>query len=107
MFLLRHPPDHTRLLSAYRGVPATRRRTMDDRDVLAQIERLLAEEHRLEQSHVGEGRAGQESERLRDLAARLDQCWDLLRQRRARRAAGLDPEDAEVRSQTTVEGYRQ
>lgn len=80
---------------------------MDDREVLAQIERLLAEEHRLEQRHIGEGLTGQNRERLHQLAVSLDQCWDLLRQRRARRAAGLDPEDAEVRSETTVEGYRQ
>jgi hypothetical protein len=80
---------------------------MDDRELLAQIERLLAEEHRLEQRHIGEGLAGQETERLHRIEVSLDQCWDLLRQRRARRAAGLDPEDAEVRSETTVEGYRQ
>ena len=79
---------------------------MDDRDVFAQIERLLAEEHRLEH-HIGEGPAGQDRQRLRELTVGLDQCWDLLRQRRARRAAGLDPEGAEVRSESTVEGYRQ
>jgi hypothetical protein len=88
------------------GVPA-KGEAMDDRDVLAQIEKLLVEEHRLEEAHIGDGLAGQERERLRELEFSLDQCWDLLRQRRARRAAGLDPEDAEVRSETTVEGYRQ
>jgi hypothetical protein len=81
---------------------------MDDRDVFAQIERLLGEEHRLEQRHVGEGLAGQDRQRLRELAVGLDQCWDLLWQRRrAGRAAGLDPEGADVRSESTVEGYRQ
>jgi hypothetical protein len=90
------------------GVPTTKGEAMDDRDVLAQIERLLTEEHRLEQRHIGEeGLAGQDSQRLRELAVGLDQCWDLLRQRRARRSAGLDPEGAEVRSESTVEGYRQ
>jgi hypothetical protein len=44
-------------------------------------------------------------ERLRRLEVTLDQCWDLLRQRRARRAAGLDPDEAGVRDQKTVEGY--
>jgi len=43
--------------------------------------------------------------RLRRLEVTLDQCWDLLRQRRARRAAGLDPDDARVRDEKTVEGY--
>ena len=80
---------------------------MDDLEVFAQIERLLTEEHRLERRHIGEGLAGQDRQRLRELAVGLDQCWDLLRQRRARRAAGLDPEGADVRSESTVEGYRQ
>src|SRR5205814_38006 len=44
-------------------------------------------------------------ERLRQIQVTLDQCWDLLRQRRARRAAGLEPEDARVRNEKTVEGY--
>ena len=43
----------------------------------------------------------------RDVEVALDQCWDLLRQRRARRAAGLDPDDAEVRSEGTVETFLQ
>jgi Protein of unknown function (DUF2630) len=43
--------------------------------------------------------------RLRRLEVTLDQCWDLLRQRRARRAAGLDPDGAQVRDEKTVEGY--
>jgi hypothetical protein len=45
--------------------------------------------------------------RLQELEVRLDQCWDLLRQRRARRDAGLDPSDAKVRRAETVEGYQQ
>jgi hypothetical protein len=49
----------------------------------------------------------EEKARLKDLEVRLDQLWDLLRQRRARRAAGLDPDDAETRDPSTVEGYRQ
>jgi hypothetical protein len=44
---------------------------------------------------------------MRDLEVQLDQLWDLLRQRRARRHAGLDPDDAETRDPSTVEGYRQ
>jgi hypothetical protein len=46
-------------------------------------------------------------ERLGDLEVELDQCWDLLRQRRALRRSGGDPSDAEVRSPNTVEGYQQ
>ena len=80
---------------------------MDDRDVLAQIGELVAKEHRLEQRHSGEGLDPQEAEQLRRLEVALDQCWDLLRQRRARRAAGLDPEDAQLRPEPTVEGYLQ
>ncbi|HJS27923.1 MAG TPA: DUF2630 family protein, partial [Actinomycetota bacterium] len=44
-------------------------------------------------------------ERLRELEVTLDQCWDLLHQRRALRNAGLDPNDAKVRDEGTVEGY--
>jgi hypothetical protein len=80
---------------------------MDDRDVLAQIGELVAKEHRLEQRHSGEGLDPQEAEQLRGVEVALDQCWDLLRQRRARRAAGLDPEHAQLRRESTVEGYLQ
>jgi hypothetical protein len=44
---------------------------------------------------------------LRDLEVQLDQCWDLLRQRRARRHAGLDPDTAAAREGTVVEHYQQ
>ncbi|MGZ4155167.1 MAG: DUF2630 family protein, partial [Actinomycetota bacterium] len=46
-----------------------------------------------------------ERKRLQEMVVQLDQCYDLLHQRRARRAAGLDPEDASVRDPGTVEGY--
>ncbi|MGH2826746.1 MAG: DUF2630 family protein, partial [Actinomycetota bacterium] len=56
----------------------------------------------------GRGELSQEArERLRWLEDRLDQCWDLLRQRRARVSAGLDPDDASVREVDTVEHDRQ
>ena len=45
--------------------------------------------------------------RLNQIEVALDQCWDLLRQRRARRSSGLSPDDAQVRSEGTVEGYEQ
>ncbi len=80
---------------------------MDDAEIVRRIDELVAEEHRLESSHVGEGLSEDEQARLRRVEVALDQCWDLLRQRRARRRSGQDPEDAEVRPETVVEGYRQ
>ncbi len=80
---------------------------MDDRNILDRIGGLVATEHELEQRHAGDGLDDQEAAGLRELEVALDQCWDLLRQRRARRSAGLDPDEAEVRPAPTVEGYRQ
>ena len=78
---------------------------MEDQDVLSSINQLAAEEHGLfEKESRGEA-STPERERLRELEVRLDQCWDLLHQRRARRNAGLDPDEAEVRDAGTVEGY--
>jgi hypothetical protein len=80
----------------------------DDRDIISHIDQLVAEEHALERI-PGDGRVLDSTERARldELEVQLDQLWDLLRQRRARRSAGLDPDDAETRDPTTVEGYRQ
>jgi hypothetical protein len=80
----------------------------DDRENIARIVLLVDEEHTLERAH-GEGKSltPDEKTRLRALEVQLDQMWDLLRQRRARRAAGLDPDEAVERDPTTVEGYRQ
>ena len=75
---------------------------MDDSDILERIRALMDEEHAL--------RSGDESvdpERLDGVEEMLDQCWDLLRQRRARREFGEDPDDAKPRDVGTVEGYRQ
>jgi hypothetical protein len=80
---------------------------MDDREIVNRITRLVAEEHQLEEAHVGKGLSPTDGERLRDLEVQLDQCWDLLRQRRARRSAGQDPEGAEVRDASIVERYQQ
>jgi hypothetical protein len=80
---------------------------MDDEKLVEQIDTLVAEEHRLEQSHVGEGLSEEEAARMRSLEVALDQCWDLLRQRRARRNTGADPDDAEVRPPDVVERYQQ
>jgi hypothetical protein len=80
---------------------------MDDKQVLDRIGTLVEEEHALERQATGEGLDEHQQARLRDLEVQLDQCWDLLRQRRARRNAGLDPDDARPRPEATVEGYLQ
>lgn len=77
-----------------------------DRDTLARIGELVAEEHRLRGrlvQRVVEPSA--EQERLRAVEAELDQCWDLLRQRRALRRTGKDPGAASVRPVEEVERY--
>ena len=80
---------------------------MDD-DVLDRISALVDEEHDLVgKASPGEPLSEADELRLSEVEVRLDQCWDLLRQRRARRDAGLDPDDAAVRGAETVEGYQQ
>ncbi|MFI5043200.1 MAG: DUF2630 family protein [Acidimicrobiales bacterium] len=76
---------------------------MDDNEVIARIGALVDEEHRLESSDPNPP----DQERIRELEIALDQCWDLLRQRRARREAGQDPDQAHSRTEGTVEGYQQ
>jgi len=80
---------------------------MDDKQLLGQIGALVEEEHALEREATADGLDEEQQLRLRHLEVQLDQCWDLLRQRRARRDAGLDPEEAHVRPEGTVEGYLQ
>ncbi len=80
---------------------------MDDAELARRISELADEEHELELSHAGEGLSEGELARLRQVEVALDQCWDLLRQRRARRAAGQDPDQAVVRSEDVVERYQQ
>ena len=75
---------------------------MDDQTILNQITALVDEEHKLrEQASAPEENA----ERLKTVAAQLDQCWDLLRQRRAKREFGADPDAAAPRDIGTVENY--
>ena len=79
---------------------------MDDQDVINQINQLAHEEHSLfEKASTDEGLSSKEHDRMKFLEVQLDQCWDLLHQRRARRNAGLDPDEAQVRDPDTVEGY--
>ena len=80
---------------------------MDDKQVLDRIGVLVEEEHDLERQAAGDGLDEQEQARLHEVEIQLDQCWDLLRQRRARRNAGQDPDSAQVRPEPTVEGYLQ
>ena len=80
---------------------------MDDTDIVHRIGELADEEHALERAHVGKIPTDAEKERLRAVEVALDQCWDLLRQRRARRDAGVDPAEAVVRPEGVVEGYQQ
>lgn len=81
--------------------------TMSDAELIERIDQLVREEHELEQNH-GSGRLDvHERDRLREIEVALDQCWDFLRQRKARRAAGQDADLASERPQATVEGYLQ
>jgi hypothetical protein len=80
---------------------------MDDAEIVQRIRALADEEHALEQAHAGKGLSRDEQARLQATEVALDQCWDLLRQRRARRNAGQDPDAAAVRSESVVEGYQQ
>jgi hypothetical protein len=80
---------------------------MDDSEIHRHIDELVAEEHRLERAHVGQSLSDVEQARLESLGVQLDRYWDLLRQRDARRRAGLNPDGAQERSADVVEGYRQ
>jgi hypothetical protein len=80
---------------------------MDDVELVQRINALAEEEHALERRHAGDPLSQTDHDRLRAIEVALDQCWDLLRQRRARRHSGLDPDGAAVRSEGTVEGYSQ
>jgi hypothetical protein len=80
---------------------------MNDDQVIARISELVDEEHALERTIQQEGSSDESGDRLRRLEVALDQCWDLLRQRRARRATGEDPDEAQVRDPEIVEHYQQ
>jgi hypothetical protein len=77
-----------------------------DNAALSRINELVAEEKALrEQLQHGKISESEENKRLRQLEIELDQCWDLLRQRRALRETGGNPRDAAVRPANEVEGY--
>lgn len=75
---------------------------MDDQAIFDQLRALTDEEHAIRQA----GAEG-DPDRLQDIEVMLDQCWDLLRQRRARREMGQNPDEAEVRPPDIVERYQQ
>jgi hypothetical protein len=77
---------------------------MDEKDLLSRIHALVDEEHQLREA--GDHDDGQRA-RMAELEAQLDQCWDLLRQRRAKRQYGEDPDEASARPEQQVEGYLQ
>jgi hypothetical protein len=83
----------------------------DDAPVLGHIESLVQEEHQLinrEQIDSASDEALEaDRRRLEQISIELDRCWDLLRQRRARREAGQDPDEAQARDANTVERYLQ
>ncbi len=80
---------------------------MDDERVLARIDALVQEEERLLHRHEGEGEplSDEERSRLAEIKARLDSAWDFLRQRRALRQYGMDPDSATPRDPDVVEDY--
>jgi hypothetical protein len=80
---------------------------MDDTQIHGSIEQLVTEEHELWEREAAGNATDADRRRLDDVKVSLDQCWDLLRQRRALREAGKDPEGAQVRRPEVVEGYEQ
>ncbi|GAB2560540.1 DUF2630 family protein [Nocardia heshunensis] len=81
---------------------------MTEKDIHARIKELVDREHELRSQTTG-GELSPEEERrqLAELEVQLDQCWDLLRQRRARLDQGRNPDEAQVNSARQVEGYLQ
>jgi len=81
---------------------------MDDKEILGRIDELIKTEHELRSRlAAGELTTDEEHGELKAAEEALDQCWDLLRQRRARREFGEDPADAKARSVSEVEHYWQ
>ncbi|HJV13344.1 MAG TPA: DUF2630 family protein [Propionibacteriaceae bacterium] len=81
---------------------------MDDSDILARIREMVDAEHELRRAmQENPGEIPDAPERLRDLERSLDQCWDLLRQRRAHREFAQDPDESQPRPKEQVERYLQ
>ncbi len=80
---------------------------MDDPQIHGTIEQLVAEEHELWDRESNGSATEADRRRLQELRVSLDQCWDLLRRRRALRNAGSDPDAADLRDPEVVERYEQ
>ena len=80
---------------------------MEDAQIHNDIEQLVQEEHDLWQRESAGSATDEDRRRLESIKVSLDQSWDLLRQRRALREAGRDPDAADVRGVNVVEGYEQ
>jgi len=80
---------------------------MDDQELLTRISKLVAEERDLEESHIGTRATAEQEQRLQAVHVALDQAWDLLRQRRARREFDQDTSVTSARPPEIVEGYQQ
>jgi hypothetical protein len=84
---------------------------MSDENITDRIDRLVTEEKELrereQQDRPDDDALQADRDRLRSVEVELDRCWDLLRQRRAKREFDQDPDDAEARDAGTVENYRQ
>jgi hypothetical protein len=78
---------------------------MDEKSLLSHIHELVDEEKQLRGAH--RGLSGEDRQRLDSIERQLDQCWDLLRQRRARTEFGEDPDSAKERPADEVESYLQ
>jgi hypothetical protein len=80
---------------------------VEDPQIHGAIDRMVAEEHELWQREAAGEATDFDRQRLEAVRVSLDQCWDLLRQRRARREAGRNPDAAELRAPEVVERYQQ
>ena len=80
---------------------------MEEAQIHGSIEKLVAEEHELWEREAAGNATEVDRQRLEELKISLDQCWDYLRQRRALREAGRDPDAADARSPEVVETYEQ
>jgi len=80
---------------------------VEDSQIHGAIDRMVAEEHELWEREAAGEATDSDRQRLEAVRVSLDQCWDLLRQRRARREAGRNPDAAELRAPEVVERYEQ
>lgn len=93
--------------TAAHGEPPPRSSAVDDNEILNRINALVEEEDDLRERRAEKPLDARDHARIEQIEIALDQCWDLLRQRRARREFADDPQKAEVRDPQTVEQYRQ